>query len=407
MSDPAKARPAPADNTILVVDDEPGIRNVLSIALRDAGYDVAVAPDGREALESLREGPRALVLTDIKMPGMDGIELLRAVKQEFPDTEVVMMTGHGDMDFVVRSLRLEATDFVTKPVGDEALEVILGRARERRAMRLKLREYTENLEQLVKEKSRELLESERMAAVGQTVAGLAHAIKNIAGGLSGGLFVLRKGIDLDEREYLLNGWRMISSDVERVRNLAMDLLEYSRPSTRLEPCDPAALAADVVNFLEARAAEDEVALVLETGGAPESAVLDREAVRRCLLDLVINAIDACSVPGLAERRVILRTARANDGDGEVLFVVSDTGCGMDESTRSQVFRRFFSTKGSRGTGIGLMMTKRTVEEHGGRIDVVSRPGAGSTFTIRLPRRAAGTTPSPSSLHNSSAHKEDS
>ena len=96
---------------------------------------------------------------------MDGIELLRRIKQINQDTEVIMVTGHGDMDLAIKSLKYEATDFITKPIKDEALEIALKRARERISMRRQLRDYTEHLEDLVREKSAKLVEAERLIAV--------------------------------------------------------------------------------------------------------------------------------------------------------------------------------------------------------------------------------------------------
>jgi len=172
---------------LLLVDDEEGIRKVLGITLSDIGYTVYTAENGDQALKIFREKTPPIVLTDIKMPGMDGIELLQTIKQESPDTEVIMITGHGDMDLAIKSLKYRAIDFVTKPINDDVLEIALNRAHEKIQMRNQLREYTENLEIMVREKSAQLIAMERQAAVNQTVEGLATAMKNIAGDLTDGI----------------------------------------------------------------------------------------------------------------------------------------------------------------------------------------------------------------------------
>lgn len=172
---------------LILADDEAGIRKVLGISLEDSGYDVLLAENGEEALDLFRKSSPAIVLTDIKMPGIDGIELLRIIKEESPDTEVIMITGHGDMDLAIESLKLEATDFITKPINNDVLEIALKRANERIDMRNQLREYTENLETLVKEQSARLVEIERMVAVNQAVEGLSSAISSMAGDLEGGI----------------------------------------------------------------------------------------------------------------------------------------------------------------------------------------------------------------------------
>jgi len=378
------------DNRILLVDDEAGIRKVLSIALTDGGYAVTTAENGAEALRVFRELAPAIVLTDIKMPGMDGIELLRHIKAESPDTEVIMFTGHGDMELAIKSLKYEATDFVTKPINDEILEIALKRARERILMRRQLREYTEKLEHLVEEKARKLIEAERMAAVGQTVSELAHTIKNIANGLKGSIFVLGQGIELDEKEYLLQGWRMVESNVEKIKNLSLDLLNFGKYATvSLSPCDPNGPAAEVARLLESRARELGVDLTAELSVGLPPVSLDAGGIHCCLLNLVGNAVDACrdGAGGGTDRRVVVRTLPVPGGGVE--YQVADTGCGMDDDVRLRLFQSFFSTKGTEGTGIGLMVTRRIVDQHQGVIEVRSEKGRGSTFTIRLPGKARG------------------
>jgi FixJ family two-component response regulator/nitrogen-specific signal transduction histidine kinase len=141
---------------ILIVDDEEGIRKVLRISLADRGYHVLTAENATEALRVFSRDQPGIVLTDIKMPGMDGIELLRRLKQTNPDTEVVVITGHGDMDLAIKSLKYEATDFITKPIDDADLDRALQKSHERILLRAQLRQYTENIENLLKQKSESL-----------------------------------------------------------------------------------------------------------------------------------------------------------------------------------------------------------------------------------------------------------
>ncbi len=376
---------------VLLVDDEEGIRKVLSIALGDLGYHVVTAADGEEALRQFRKTQPPIVLTDIKMPGMDGIEVLRKIKEESPDTEVIMITGHGDMELAIQSLKYEATDFITKPINTDALEIALMRANEKIRLKARLREYTENLEQLVAEKTKELIQAERLAAVGQTVAGLAHAIKNITGGLAGGAFVLEKGIELDNKKYLSQGWEMVKNNTDRIKHMALDLLNYAKerePNHQL--CNPNKVLREILELMLPRAEEYGIRLVLETDDTLPAVWLDAEQIHRCLLNLVTNAIDACAEIGSEQREgeVVLRSSLG--GDGSVGYEISDNGCGMDEETQAKVFQRFFSTKGSRGTGLGLMISKKIIDEHGGTIGLQSEQHKGTRFTIRLPgTRPAG------------------
>jgi signal transduction histidine kinase len=377
---------------ILLVDDEEGIRKVLDISLSDSGFKVFTAETGKEALDIFRKMRPPIVLTDIKMPGMDGIELLRKIKEESPDTEVIMITGHGDMELAIRSLKFDATDFITKPINDDALEIALKRANEKITLKTRLKEHTENLEQLVREKTKKLVEAERLAAVGQTVAGLAHAIKNITGGLTGGTFVLEKGLQLKNEKYLREGWDMLKGNVGRLKSMALDLLNYAKdrePDYHL--CDPYRPAREVIDLMFPRARENDVSLEIESDESLPQVWLDPEGIHRCLLNLVTNAIDACINVDCTQRhgKVVLRILKTESWAVE--FQVVDNGCGMDEETKEKIFQRFFSTKGSRGTGLGLMITKKIIDEHQGAIEFDSEKGKGTRFVIRLPEKDESTS----------------
>jgi signal transduction histidine kinase len=370
---------------VLLVDDESGICKVLGISLADAGYEVHTAENGVQALDMFgRISPR-IVITDIKMPSMDGIELLRRIKKTSPDTEVIMITGHGDIDLAIRSLKLDATDFITKPIAPEALEVALKRAEDKIALKEQLKAYTENLEQLVEEKTRRLVEAERMAAVGQTVAGLSHAIKNIAGGLKGGSFVLEKGIELDNRRYLEQGWDLVRVNVEKITRLSLDLLGYAREGgISCREWDPNQPAREVYELMSATADPAGVDLRLQLEGRLGPIFLDPEGIHRCLLNLVTNAVEACSAPDCPSRTRTVTIETAPGERGGVTYRIKDSCGGMDETVRENLFKGFFTTKGSRGTGIGLMLTKKIVDAHGGSLEVETRAGAGSTFTFSIP-----------------------
>ena len=375
------------ERSLLLVDDEEGIRMVLGISLTDRGYQVHLAEDGRHALALFDAKQPEVVLTDIKMPGMDGIELLKAIKQKSPETEVIMITGHGDMDLAIQSLKHDATDYITKPIDDDILDLALQRAWERITMRKQLRHYTENLERLVEEKSRRLIEAERMAAVGETITGMAHAVKNIAGGLRGGAFIVENGLASGDDELVKNGWRMTQDNVVRIEELALDLLNIAKPD-RLKTVltDPAKPLQEVFRLMQPKTEQIGLTLNLHVENNLPQIPIDPEAIHRCLLNLVTNALDACcsikeNEPDAVVAPIELQCGKCPDG---IEYSIRDHCGGMEESVREKVFLSFFTTKGSRGTGIGLMLTRKIVEAHQGTITVESQRGSGSTFTIRLP-----------------------
>lgn len=373
---------------ILVIDDEKATLSMFRLLLGAHDYTVLVAENGAAGLEVFRKERPPIVFTDIKMPGMDGIEVLEKIKEQSPDTEVIMITGHGDMELAIQSLKFDATDFITKPINSDVLEIALKRAREKITLKSKLREYTENLEQLVEERTRKLVEAERLAAVGQTVAGLAHAIKNISIGLKGGTFVLEKGFELNNEKYLRQGWDMVKGSVDRIRNTALDLLSFGKERVpEYQLCDPNRPVQEVYDLMLPRAHEHGVTLELDLDKSIPDVWFDPEGIHRCLLNLATNAIDACTDISCSHSRgkVVLQS-RKTEG-WAVEYLVVDNGCGIDEETKARIFQSFFSTKGSKGSGLGLMITRKIIDEHRGVIEFESERTKGTRFMIRLPERS--------------------
>lgn len=375
-----------AETPLLLIDDEEGIRKVLGLVLADAGWKVTTASNAEEALSLFRQEHFPLVLTDIKMPGMSGLELLSALKAIDPETEVVLMTGHGDLELAIQGIKLDAADFVTKPIHQDTLDIALARAKERWSMRRAIREHTEHLEDLVRQKTQELLDAERLAAVGQTVASLSHSIKNMASGLEGSLFLLRQGLDHNQ-EYLEQGWEMLEVNVRKLKDLSLAMLRFAKPEAlRLQLIDPALPARQVTELLSPRAKELDIDLILDCPKHVSQVHLDAEAIHMWLLELIGNALDACSAAGFGPQRPGGRVrVEIRDSPENIIYQVSDNGYGIPEKTMPQLFDAFFSTKGDGGFGLGLMSVKKSVRAHGGDIRVQSIPGEETVFTITIPK----------------------
>ena len=231
---------------------------------------------------------------------------------------------------------------------------------------------------------REKLEAQRLAVVGQTVAGLAHGIKNVLMGLDGGMYIARSGIEKGNTQRLLEGWQMLEDNVARISAFTREFLDFARGHTpHVELTDPNRIAAQVVELFRDTARLAGVELTASLGSGVLPAPMDAEAIHTCLVNLVSNAVDACETSDRPGGRVMLSTY---ERDGVIVYEVTDDGVGMDYEIKKKVFTNFFSTKALRkGTGLGLLTTRKTVQEHGGKVSFESVEGQGSTFRIEFPR----------------------
>jgi signal transduction histidine kinase len=237
----------------------------------------------------------------------------------------------------------------------------------------------------IKRLEKELVDSERFAAVGQTVAGLAHYIKNILIGLKGGSYVVDVALDKNDTDKLKNGWQAIKRNIGRISDLVLDLLSYSKErEPEYEICFPNKIVNDVCELVEERAKKNKVEIIKDFDSSIDEVLMDPRAIHRALLNLISNSIDACIFYEDESKNWQIRVKTANEKYNIIRFEVQDNGVGMNQETINNLFTSFFSTKGDKGTGLGLAVTKKLVEEHKGTIDVESQPGKGATFTIRLP-----------------------
>lgn len=507
-----------SQTTILLVDDEEDIRLVLGVALTDMGYRVLTAENGKEGLRLFQEEHPPIVITDIKMPDIDGVDLLRMIKEQDPDTEVVMITGHGDMEVAIQSFKSEASDFITKPINVDNLEASLQRVHERIIAREKLREYTRSLESLVHRKTEELagLESllqrggvepeakdvihrfqrlfedlpcyvavmdenlvltalnrkfrrdfgdregevcyavlkdssgpctgcpvlvtfntgesqegeteitmpdgdahqvlvwtspvratggdpthvltlytdmaqmhkvqDHLGSLGLMVGSISHSIKGMLTGLDGGMYLLDSGLRKQDDEQVNEGLGLVKEMVSRIRKMVLDVLLFSKDrDLNKAETSVAEFAEDAARGIRPLVKEHKIDVLLE---CPEDAgkfEVDTGLLRTAVVNVLENAVDACLDDKARESHRIV--FRVSGDENEVVFEVEDDGVGMDEETLEKMTTLFFSSKDRKGTGLGLYITNRTVQEHGGAIAADSEPGRGTVFTIRIPRIA--------------------
>jgi signal transduction histidine kinase len=370
---------------ILIVDDEQDIREVLSVALADMGYDVVSAENGEEALALFQHSRPPVVLTDIKMPRLDGLDLLQKIKHENPETEVIMITGHGDMDLAVKSLKYEATDFITKPINVDALEISLRRAEERILTRQKLKEYTENLERLIREKTE--LQS-HLSSLGLMIASISHGIKGLLTGLDGAIYLVNSGFAKNDPQQVNEGWETVKLMVERIRSLMLDILFCAKErKPKREPLQAVQFAQEVARSVAPKIQEQQIEFLAEIDETVNSFAGDPGYLHSALGIILENAVDACVKDPTAKPHKIIFGLR-QDRD-HIVFDIFDNGIGMDSETKEKIFDLFFSAKGEKGTGLGLFICQKIIEQHGGTIDVKSTPGHGSLFTVKIPKCRPG------------------
>ena len=242
--------------------------------------------------------------------------------------------------------------------------------------------FMQDLREL-KQLEQEKLEAERLGAVGQTVAGLAHTIKNLLMGLEGGMYIVDGGLRRGDAARIADGWQILQRNFEKTTTLVKDFLSFAKGRLpQLRPADPNAIVRGIVDLYRDAAARQGVELQLEAGPEVHEAPLDPDGIETCLTNLVSNGIDAAMLREKPGGKVILRT---REEESDLVFEVADNGCGMDQEVKAKVFTTFFTTKGGKGTGLGLLTTRKIVQEHGGRMEMESALDRGSVFRIRLPR----------------------
>ncbi|MFA9614713.1 MAG: response regulator [Deltaproteobacteria bacterium] len=237
--------------------------------------------------------------------------------------------------------------------------------------------------QKVKLLEKELIQRERLAAMGQATAGIAHGVKNILHAMKLGAFMVDKGFEKEKPDLLRKGWNLVGNNINRISRMTLDMLSYARSSPPArQSCSLNEIVDQVCELMVEKARERQIDLVLDLDSTLPSVSVDVEDIHSCLMNLVTNAIEA--FPESSKGGLITVSSR-DAGEAGVSLHVKDTGKGMPKELQEQVFKYLYSTKGARGTGLGLAITQKIIHEHGGTIEVESAPNEGSCFTIILPK----------------------
>ncbi len=272
-----------------------------------------------------------------------------------------------------------ATKMAHQRLTDEHLRTVLTVARQS-ALAIESRQFQEAL-----------VRAERFAAMGQTITVLSHHIKNILQGVRGGSYLIRMGLDQQKDEMIRQGWGIVERNQTRIYDLVMDMLSFSKDRVPcLQRSDLNRVISEVAELAAARAQECGVSFDYRPGADIPAALFDPEGIHRAVLNIVSNAIEA--VDDAENGAVVLQTGY-DKAASMMLVAVSDNGPGIPDDQRAAIFNVFESSKGSRGTGIGLPVSRKIMREHGGRIRVEGGPGEGTRFVLSWPRGTSNSTDS--------------
>jgi signal transduction histidine kinase len=225
------------------------------------------------------------------------------------------------------------------------------------------------------------LQRERLAAVGQTVASLSHSVRNIIQGLQGGADVVELGLRKKSMKVVSGGWGIVSRNLDRIHSLTINMLAFAKQRTLdREMANINSLLDEVVALAQNQYDDKKVALITDLDQNMPPMPLDSSGIHQSILNLLNNALDAVET----KKGVVSLRSEFDDRHLCAQISISDNGMGISAETRKHLFEPFHSTKGLRGTGLGLVVTKKIIDEHGGSIRVQSAPAKGTTFTVTIP-----------------------
>jgi two-component system sensor histidine kinase/response regulator len=371
---PMKA-PAITSGPIIVIDDDETMRRACQAALRRAGYEVETYPDGPSGLKRTEEVRPSVLIVDLKMPGMSGMEVIEQLKKMDVDTVVVVITGFATVGTAVDAMKAGAYDFIPKPFTAEELRAIIARAVERYRLSTEAKR----------------LRKEKEAQARSFITFVSHQLQSPLGAVRQYLDVLlhQMGGDVpaQHHQWIDRSSKKITGMLQIIADwLTLSKVEGGQLATERESVRWQELVAEALDGFATSAQEKRVTLQDEVPASLPPVIGDQAALRMLLSNLLANAV-TYNRPGGQ-----VKVAAAAEDEAVSLSVI-DTGVGIAPAHQPHVFEEFYrvkdgSTAGTSGTGLGLAICKRIAEELGGQITLSSEPGRGSTFTVVLPRDPA-------------------
>lgn len=390
------------ENTIVIIDDDKMITDRLVRFLNKEGFTAIGAYSGAEGLKLIENNKVDLVITDMKMGDIDGLEVLRRIKEKNKEIGVVMISGYPTIELAVEAMKLGAYDYIQKPINIDELLLLIKRylGEKRLAMELntekKLRQELERVNKELLEKQEQLIRAEKLASIGQLAAGIAHEINNPLTAITMNICSV---LDLYERvskeinispeihEKFIKKMRIVESEADRAAKIVKSLLMLSRKSkdqTEREECNINEIILDTLAPIEHQLQLSNIKIINNFEPNLPIVNVNKDQMQQVFLNLINNAKDAMPNGGSIE----ISTRTVNDEKTNKKFIeisFSDTGIGIPEENLNKIFDPFYTTKDpGKGTGLGLSVTQSIILNHGGEIKVKSKVGSGTTFTIVLP-----------------------
>ncbi|MFO7599504.1 MAG: response regulator [Candidatus Desulfacyla sp.] len=369
------------DTRILLVDDENDFRTTIAKRLIKRGMQVEQAESGEESLVILQEKPVDVVILDVKMPGMGGIETLHQIKKKYPGVEVIMLTGHATTQDGVDGIKTGAFDYLTKPI---ELEHLLGKIHQAHEKILREDEKAKEAEFRAK-MEQQMIATERLASLGTLAAGVAHEVNNPlaiikeSAGWMKSILQKEEMSQIPRKEDFQKALEKIEMGVERARRITHELLgSVKQTESVLAEIHLEELIGEAVSLIKNEAACKNVQVHNRVDSTNSVIWSDPYKLRQVLLNLLTNAVHATGSGG----SVTVDLKRVDSG---VELTIQDTGEGIPKENLIRIFEPFFSTKPTgKGTGLGLFVSRSIIEKLGGEISVESKLGRGTRFCVRLP-----------------------
>ena len=372
---------------LLLVDDEDHFRQTMAKRLAKRGLECDQAANGNECLSILEKKGIDVVVLDVKMPGMSGIEVLQNINATYPKIEVILLTGHATTFDGIEGIKSGAFDYLMKPIELEHLYNKIIQAYDkiqRITAEQKEAEYRKQMEQ-------QMIATERLASLGTLAAGVAHEINNPlaiireSAGWMQQLFARDELKDMPRRDDFAKALDKMEKSVERASRITHQLLGVvGKSESTVSEVDLNELAEEAIRLITHEIKNRDIEIIRRMEPSLGSIQSDPYQLRQVFLNLLTNAVHAIKSTGTI-------TIAIKDAGDSRMITISDTGGGIPRENLDKIFEPFFSTKPpGEGTGLGLFVTRGIIEKLGGSIEVDSKVGLGTGFSVRLPKHLKNT-----------------